>query len=189
MAVWSTVGSVGVASAADQSKLLLFNSVVQLGPGTGVVVGGGGASELREFSTSSSQARAELRTFGTLETAIIRYGVDVSRDALVGGVNGMRIRYRDGNGFLTARLIAVAFDTGIESILVGFDSRSFGPPQNSFQTRLAITAEGGPIVVSGENVAFYIELTLAVFQQIAVPVAFPPAVSAMELGIETQSNP
>ena len=187
MAVWSTVGSVGVASAADQSKLLLFNSVVQLGPGTGIVVGG--ASARGGFSTSSSQAGSELRTFGTLETAIIRYGVDVSRDALVGGVNGMRIRYRDGDGFITAQLIAVDFHTGVESPLLGFDSRSFGPPKDSFQTRLAITAEGGPVVVSGVNVAFYIELTLAVFQRVAVLVPFPPAVSAMELGVETQSTP
>lgn len=188
MAVWSTVGSVGVASAADQGKLLLFNSVVQLGPGTGIAGGGGGASELKDFSTSSSPVRVDLRTFGTLETALIRYGVDVSRDALV-SANGMRIRYRDGDGFLTARLISVDLNTGIESPLLAFDSRSFPVPKNSFQTRFAVTAEGGPIVVSGVNVAFYIELTLALFQQIGVLPAFPPALSAMELGVETQSNP
>jgi hypothetical protein len=35
VAVWSTIGSVGVASAADLNKLLFLNSTVQPGPGTG----------------------------------------------------------------------------------------------------------------------------------------------------------
>ena len=78
MAVWSTIGSVGVASAADLSKLLFLNSIVQLGPGTG-----GGISNPGVSVTARSPAAPSLITLGTQVSAVIRYGVDVSRDAFV----------------------------------------------------------------------------------------------------------
>jgi hypothetical protein len=188
MAVWSTVGSVGVASSADQSKLLLFKSVVQLGPGTGVIVARPSEHVGVPVSSDPSGGPAFTRP-GTFVSALIRYGVDVSRDALVTGVGGMRIRYRDGDGFVIAQLWSVDFHTGEESVLLGFDSRFNGTAKDSFQTKISLTKDGGPIVVSGVNVAFYIQLTLAVFHPVEVPVAFPPAVSAIELGVEAQSTP
>jgi hypothetical protein len=178
MAVWSTVGSVGIASAVDQNKLLLFNSVVQLGPGTGGVsksldVSGGVGAE--------SLGVPALSTLGNQVTAVIRYGVDVSRDALAQGVNGIKIRFRDGDGFVVARLIAVDIDSGVESVLLGFDSRGESR-SDSFRTQFNVLPGGFP--PTSVHSAFYVELTLSVFQRIAVPVAFPPAVSAIELGVE-----
>jgi hypothetical protein len=185
MPLWSTVGSVGIASAADQSKLLLFNSIVQLGPGTGVIVGG--AAESEGISTSSRPSEPHLQVLGNVINAVIRYGVDVPRETLA-GTAAMRIRYRDGNGIVLARLVTVDFASGAESTLIAFDSRSFGAPKSTFQTRFATPAQGGPIVVPSENVAFYIEVTLSLFERIGVPVlvAFPPAVAAMALGFEIQ---
>lgn len=173
MSAWSTVGSVGVASAADQSKLLLFNSVVQLGPGSGGVVN-------RGRPAPGSPSGAELRLPGTQVTAVIRYGVDVSPETL-DGVGGMQVRYRDGDGNITAQLIAVNFDTGVEQGLIFFDSASFPPPKESFQTRLAQIPGGVTLTVSNENAAFYVELTLSVFQPAITLVPFPPAVSAISL--------
>ena len=183
MPLWSTVGSVGTASAADQSKLLLFNSVVQLGPGTGVLVGG--AAESGSISTSSRSSDPNVQVLGTVINAVIRYGVDVPRETLA-GTAAMRIRYRDGNGVVLARLVMVDFDSGAESTLIAFDSRNFGAPKPAFQTRFATPAQGGPIVVPSENVAFYIEVTLSVFERVGVLVGFPPADAAMALGFEIQ---
>jgi hypothetical protein len=179
MAVWSTIGSVGVASAADLSKLLFLNSIVQLGPGSG-----GGLSNPGESLTARSPASPSLITLGTQVSAVIRYGVDVSRDAFVTGVNGIRIRYRDGSGFVVARLICVDMDTGVESVLIGFDSRVDGNPSDAFQEKFIVLSGGAPLSPVAQRPAFYVELTLSVLQPISGLVAFPPAVVAIEVGVE-----
>ncbi|MFZ1007060.1 MAG: hypothetical protein WAN65_09495 [Candidatus Sulfotelmatobacter sp.] len=182
MAVWSTVGSVGVASAADQTKLVLYGSVVQLGFGTGVVnINTNTLEAKRRADPGTSPAVPAL--MGTQQTAVMRYGVDVPENSLALGTNGMRIRYRDGDGFVLAKLIAVDIDTGVESVLLGFDSAG-SSNSNSFQTGGGLTFEGGPLPPLSTHTAFYIELTLSVFQRVALPVGFPPAVSAIELGVE-----
>ncbi|MBV8138629.1 MAG: hypothetical protein JO121_23825 [Deltaproteobacteria bacterium] len=168
-----------MASAADLSKLLFLNSIVQLGPGTG-----GGLSNPGANATAKSPAAPSLITLGTQVSAVIRYGVDVSHDAFVTGVNGIGIRYRDGNGFVVAQLICVDMDTGVESVLIGFDSRVDGTHSDTFQEKFAVLPGGAPLSPIAQRPAFYIVLTLSVLQPISGLVAFPPAVAALEVGVE-----
>jgi hypothetical protein len=178
MALWSTVGSVGVASAADLSKLLFVNSIVQLGPGTG------GISNPVVSAAAKTPAERAISLPGTQVTAVIRYGVDVSRDALLTGANGLRIRYRDGSGVVIARLITIDMDTGIESGLMSFDSRVDSVASESFQVKFAVNPGGAPLSPVALHAAFYIELTLSVVHPLGGLVAFPPAVAAIEVGVE-----
>src|SRR6266568_8717022 len=167
-AIWSTVGSVGIASSADASKLVIFDSIVQLGPGTGIA-----------GSIPAARIAGTPRIAGNLVTAVVRYGVDALDK--ISEVAGLKLRFRDGNGFVTARLIAVDRSTGAESPMVGFDSRvGYGNPSDSFRVLKSTTPDGKPIVIPSGAAAFYIELTLSAFEQIQV-LPFPPAVSVIEL--------
>jgi hypothetical protein len=168
--------SAGVASAADLGKLVFANSIVQLGLGIGGI---SGAS-----ATAKSAEAPALSIRGTLVAAVIRYGVDVSRRDFVTQANGIRVRYRDGSGFVVVRLVVVDMDTGVESDLQGIDSRVGFNPSDVFRVVSSINEGGAPLSPVPNHPAFYIELTLGVLQPPNGLVPFPPAVQAIEVGVE-----
>jgi hypothetical protein len=100
---WTCVGSAGVVNLPDIGKIIFNNSIAQLGPARAVVVG----------PPVESAADAKLLTTQTT-TAVIRYnvvavdGVYLVHDpAAPPLVQVLRLRYRDGAGHVSAKLIAV----------------------------------------------------------------------------------
>jgi hypothetical protein len=164
---WSTVGSAGTSNATDLSKLILFNSVVQLGPG---------------IAGAMPSAVPAARGLGTTVSSVVRYNVTpVDGVANPGGRSyGLRLRFRDGDGHVVARLIQVNIENGTETPVVTFDSRTTGRnPQPGFQT--VTQAAASPELDFLEH-AYYVELTLSVLEPLpGMIVASPPAVSIIQL--------
>jgi hypothetical protein len=74
---------------------------------------------------------------------VIRYGIDVSCNAFVTGVNGLRILYQDRSRFVLVRLICADIDTGVESVLIRFVNRVNGSPPDAFQEKFTVLEGGG----------------------------------------------
>ena len=167
--LWSCVGSAGTVGVADLGKVVLYNSVVQLGIG---LAGAAGAE------AASVAARASFVPQGVLTDAVIRYGLTSTVAFELGHALELRLRYRDGDGHLIARFIQVEITTGAEQTLLLFDSRAFPPPSINFKMK----TQGASISpLNFNDHAYYIELTLSAFESPIRPLSYPPGVSIIQL--------
>lgn len=165
--LWSSVGSAGTVDLADLDKVVFDNSIVELIGITPVIF------ESRHLAISTAPILTHIR-------AVVRYGVTP-----VDGITnpnsqlayGLTLRYRDGAGQVTARLIQVEIATGTETPLVNFE-------RHSGKTVFQVDHEFGSF---GEldfvNNAYYVELTLAAAANPLRPLLFPPAVSVIQLDL------
>ncbi len=92
----------------------------------------------------------------------------------------LRLRYRDGDGWIVARLVQVNLETGAESQLVHFDSRGFDVYGNEeFVVKSLGASYTGELDFVGN--AYYVELTLSALVSPIRPLPYPPAVSIIQL--------
>src|SRR5215475_13941282 len=157
---WSSAGSAGTVNIPDIGKVVFDNSIVQL-QGIDLV-----------FSQS-----APLAALPVVQTqAVIRYGVTPVEGVLSQAL-GLKLRYRDGSGRVTAVLIQVDIATGAENHTVAtFDSDGF-TRSNAFQ----VHGPGLGTVLDFSNSAYYVELRLTGFAHPPMPMLFPPKVSVIQL--------
>jgi hypothetical protein len=173
--LWSCVGSAGVVNPPDLGKVIFNNSIVQLGPSAP----SGGVIE------SENRLGSEARIAGETITATIRYGV-VPVEGLYVGVDrrppldlALALRYRDGSGYVVAKFIQVTLNDGTEYPIFTFDSRQIQPARDVFQRQYS---DWQSVPVDFVMCAYYVELTLGATEQPnGLPLAFPPAVSAIQL--------
>jgi hypothetical protein len=173
--LWSSVGSAGTVDVADQQNVIFYNSIVQLGAASP----GGIISE------------ASIGPPPVVVNAVVRYDVTPVDGVFQGPediVNfTLRLRYRDGDGWLVARFIVVVIDTGVEVEYVRFDTRGTnlsGAPlggNNNFVTNIGQAPSWGPIPLDFVDNTCYIELTLSAVIYGNRPLAYPPAVSVIQL--------
>ena len=170
--VWSSVGSAGAVNIADLGKVFLNGSIVQLGIG----LGGGATAE-----AASVGARAPFSTQPVLTHAMVRYGVAPSDPLEVeGNPLGLRLRYRDGEGYVVARFIQVDLLTGTDFPLINWDSRKF--PLTLERNNFRLNEEFGNVrALNFTSNAYYVELTLSALESPIRPLSFPPAVSIIQL--------
>ena len=175
---WTCVGSAGVVNLPDIGKIIFNNSIAQLGPASSVVVG----------PPAESAADAKLLRTQTT-TAVIRYnvvavdGVYLVHDPSAPPfVQVLRLRYRDGAGHVSAKLIQVNLEFGTELTQFQFDSGFNNPVSNDFQIG---TSDPKGLELDFLDNAYYVELTLTLTEPLLTerPPAFPPAVSLIQFGL------
>jgi hypothetical protein len=182
--LWTTVGSAGTVDVADQEKVIFYNSVVQLGTGySGGRVGNAPGS----LGSEAGVAARIVKPF--LVSAVVRYNVtavdgvfQTAPDQLT-----LRLRYRDGQGWLVARLIQLNLELGIENVIGLFDTRGvnhLGDPlggNNNFVVDYVTPNNLGGTADFTTDV-YYIELTLSAMESVSsIPLQYPPAVSAIQV--------
>lgn len=162
--MWSSVGSVGTVSNADAGKVAFAGAVAQLGVGidganteavTAPVGGGVGVPPL---------------------SATIRYPVheaDLGNQAP--GLWNLTVRYRDGSGNVTVRLMQVAVETGVETAVVILQSGVGFNRSDSFHNEIS----QGTFGVDFERNVYYVAAVLT-GSSFAVGVA--PAIQLIQIG-------
>ena len=181
--LWTTVGSAGTVDVADQEKVIFYNSVVQLGTGySGGRVGNAPGS----LGSEAGVAARIVKPF--LVSAVVRYNVTAVDGVFPGeGANlALRLRYRDGQGWLVARFIQLNLALGSENVIGLFDTRGvnhLGDPlggNNNFV--VDYVNPGGLFDLDFTTDVYYIELTLSAMESVStIPLQYPPAVSAIQL--------
>jgi len=173
--MWSSVGSTGAIDVGDIGKVIFSGSVVQLGDGAGGVV-----------VNHSTAAQAILLP---QVTATIRYEVapaDINGTAL--GNWKLQMRYRSGNGRVTATLTEVALGGATVPPVIGpvvetslLTVGSTVPSGDAFVTyNLALDPISPNFrhVLNFNNNAYYVVVTLS---GEGLVVGHPPAISSVGL--------
>ena len=163
--MWSSVGSVGAVNPADIGKIVIIDSVAQLGPGLGGV----------ETAPASAAQHAE-RIRIPKESATLRYPVfqgDLGDNRP--GAWKLRVRYRDGDGSVLVQLMEVVVSTGIQTMRLELDSTQGYNPSNTFHVQDSI---GSLPAIDFNNNVYYVVVTLTGPE---FRVGIPPAIQAMQL--------
>jgi hypothetical protein len=141
---WSTVGSAGTVDEADTAKIKFTNSTAQMG------------------SVPVNKALSLAPIINSTTSAIIRYNVTAVDALTVSTAVAMNVRYLDAGPLasVVAKLIQVNLTTGVETILLTFDSRNF-PQASTYQLKGVNNCfPFRPIRFDFINNAYYVSSTL-----------------------------
>jgi len=159
--VWTTVGSAGTFNQADLAKVQLFNSIVQLGV---------------DFGSTQGAAEVARGVIFPTTQVIVRYNVTPVEGLFYPTQNFkylLQIRYR---GHVTAKLMQVSIETGVETQLILFDSNAF-PSKPGFQVQQA-AAPHDSVFLDFVNNGYYVEATLITS---AIVLGNPSAISVIQV--------
>jgi hypothetical protein len=162
--MWSSVGSVGAVNNTDTGKVVFIGAIAQLGVGIGGI------------TSEPVVAPIEERIGVPTVTATIRYPVqETDLGDHTPGVSNLTVRYRDGNGSVTVRLMQVAVDTGEETLLVTLQSGVGFNRSNSFHNEIS----QGTFGVDFERNAYYV---IVILTGPILEIGTPPAIQLMQIG-------
>jgi hypothetical protein len=171
--VWTTVGSAGVLNPADLAKVTLHQSIIQLG--TEII------AQPQTAATPGAAVSSNLLHLPTIQ-AVARYNV-TSVDGLFNP--GMTPQHTDFKyvlklrcrGQVSANLIEVNIETGIENTRISFSSDN----KPGFEVQSAIEksdSEVSSVPFDFTKNAYYVEATLTAS---ALVLGHPAAISIIQI--------